>query len=121
MPTYPNVHEVLITLLTPIVPTVKSRRPGQRLPYTVVRRIGGAEDGITDRPIVRVDTYADTDEQAERIKEACRQRITESGGTLAGDVLIDTAREITGGQDGPSLDPTDRRLTAVYQLTFRAM
>ncbi|MET7773737.1 hypothetical protein [Nocardia sp. NPDC005366] len=121
MPSYPNVHEVLITLLTPIVPTVKSRRPGQRLPYTVVRRVGGAEDGTTDRPIVRVDTYADTDEQAERLKEACRQVITESGGSEAGGVLIDTAREITGGQDAPALDPNDRKLTAVYQLSFRAL
>ncbi|WP_109523564.1 MULTISPECIES: hypothetical protein [Nocardia] len=121
MPSYPNVHEVLITLLTPIVPTVKSRRPGQRLPYTVVRRIGGAEDGITDRPIVRVDTYADTDEQGERLKEQCRQAITEASGTLAAGVLIDTAREITGGQDASAPDTGDRKLTAVYQLSFRAI
>ncbi|MGW4364528.1 phage tail termination protein [Nocardia takedensis] len=121
MPSYPNVHEVVITLLSPIASTVKSRRPGLRTPYTVVRRVGGAEDGITDRPIVRVDTYADTDEQAERIKEACRQVITESGGTMVGDTLIDTASEITGGQDAPAPDPSDRKLTAVYQLSFRAL
>ena len=121
MPSYPNVHEVLVTLLSPIVTTVKSRRPGLRSPYTVVRRVGGAEDGITDRPIVRVDTYAETDEQAERIKEACRQAITESGGTLAGDVLVDTAREVTGGQDVRASDPSDRKFTAVYQLSFRAL
>ncbi|WP_054812180.1 hypothetical protein [Nocardia arizonensis] len=120
MSSYPNVHEVLITLLTPIVTTVKSRRPGLRPPYTVVRRVGGAEDGITDRPIVRVDTYADTDEQAEQLKQACRQAITESGGTLAGDVLIDTAREITGGQESTAADLHDIRQSAIYQLSFRA-
>lgn len=121
MPTYPNVHEVLIALLSPIATTVKAKRQGQPLPYIVVRRIGGAEDSITDRPIVRVDNYAHTDEQAEELKEACRQRITESGCTLVNGVLIDTANEITGGQDVPTPDPTDRKQTAVYQLSFRAL
>ncbi|MFG1794011.1 hypothetical protein [Nocardia sp. NPDC049149] len=121
MPAYPNVHEILIAMLTPIATTVKAKRPDQRLPYNVVRRIGGAEDNYTDRPIVRVDTYAHTDEQAEMIKEACRQRITDSGCTLVTGVLIDTAREITGGQDAPAPDPTDRKQTAVYQLSFRAL
>ncbi|WP_063045989.1 hypothetical protein [Nocardia pseudovaccinii] len=121
MPTYPNVHEVLITLLTPIAPTVKTKRQGQPLPYNLVRRIGGAEDGVTDRPIVRVDNYASTDEQAEHMKEACRQRITESGCTLVDGVLIDTAREITGGQDTSMPDPSDRKQTAVYQLSLRSL
>ncbi|MGW4769865.1 phage tail termination protein [Nocardia sp. NPDC004278] len=121
MPRYPNVHTVLITLLSPVASTVKAKHPGQPLPYNVVRRIGGAEDGITDRPIVRVDNYAATDEQAEEMKEACRQAITEAGGTLVGDVLIDTAREISGGHDTPAPDPSDRKQTAVYQLSFRAL
>ncbi|WP_433677979.1 hypothetical protein [Nocardia sp. CA-119907] len=111
----------MITLLSPVAPTVKAKRQGQPLPYNVVRRIGGAEDGITDHPIVRVDNYATTDEQAERMKEECRQRITESGCTLVGEVLIDTTREITGGQDVPVPDPADRKQTAVYQLSFRAL
>ncbi|MGV9617111.1 phage tail termination protein [Nocardia xishanensis] len=120
MAAYPNVHEVLITLLSPVAPTVKSRRQGQPLPYNVVRRIGGAEDGITDRPIVRVDNYASSDEQAEHLKEACRQRITESGCTLVNGVLVDTAHELAAGQDVPAVDPNDHRKTAVYQLSFRA-
>ncbi|MBF6333325.1 hypothetical protein [Nocardia transvalensis] len=119
MPTYPNVHEVLIGLLSPIAPTVKTRHAGQPLPYNVVRRIGGSEDGITDRPIVRVDNYAATDEQAERLKEACRHRITESGCTLVGTVLIDAAREISAGQDTLPADPSEHRQTAVYQLSIR--
>lgn len=121
MPSYPNVHEVLIALLSPIATTVKAKRQGQPLPYNLVRRIGGAEDTITDRPIVRVDTYAHTDEQAEQIKEYCRQRITDSSCTLVDGVLIDTAREITGGQDTPAPDPSDRKQTAVYQLSFRSI
>ncbi|WP_225731094.1 MULTISPECIES: hypothetical protein [unclassified Nocardia] len=111
---------MLIALLAPIAPTVKSKRQGQPLPYNIVRRIGGAEDGITDRPIVRVDTYAATDEQAEQLKEACRQRITESGRTLVGGMLIDTAHEITAGHDITAPDPVDHKQTAVYQLSFRA-
>lgn len=121
MPRYPNVHEVLIDLLSPIAPTVKTRQPGKPLPYNVIRRIGGNEDGITDRPVVRVDTYADTDEQAERLKEACRQWITEAGGTEVGGILIDTARELSGGQEAPAPDPGDRKQTSVYQLSFRAL
>ncbi|MEV6321374.1 hypothetical protein AB0M45_09280 [Nocardia sp. NPDC051787] len=111
----------MIALLSPIAPTVKAKRQGQPLPYNVVRRIGGAEDGITDRPIVRVDNYAATDEQAEQLKEACRERITESGCTLVGDALIDTAREVSGGHDIAAPDPADHRQTAVYQLSFRAV
>ncbi|MGV9823606.1 hypothetical protein [Nocardia xishanensis] len=51
------------------------------MPYNVVRRIGGAEDGITDRPIVRVDNYASTDEQAEQLKDAGRQPIPNPAAT----------------------------------------
>ncbi|KZM69641.1 hypothetical protein [Nocardia terpenica] len=120
MPRYPNVHEVLIALLSPIASTVKARRPAQPLPYNVVRRIGGNEDGITDRPVVRVDTYAATDERAEQLKEACRQRITESGGTLVGTILIDFAHEVSGGMDALASEPSDHRQSAVYQMSFRA-
>lgn len=119
MASYPNVEDVLCDLLDPIAPTDTWRDPSRGLPIIIVRRIGGREDGVTDRPAVRVQVEADDYPQARDLAATVRGIILESGCTNVNGVLIDTANEVTAQQQTPAFNPEDNNVTSTYVLSFR--
>lgn len=121
MPKFPNVEDVLCEMLTDLAPTVTRRSPKIDPPFIFIRRAGGNSDGITDRPIVRVEVLAGTRDESEDIAADVRDRILDSGCTTVGEVLIDTASEITGTQQIPDFNPDERKVPATYRLSFRQL
>ncbi|MDH6282804.1 hypothetical protein [Prescottella agglutinans] len=121
MPRFPKVEDVLCEMLADLAPTVTRRDPNTPAPYIFIRRAGGNSDGITDRPVVRVEVLAGTRDESEDIAADVRDRILESGCTTAGGVLIDTATEITGTQQIPDFNPDERKVPATYRLSFRQL
>ncbi|MCD2099536.1 hypothetical protein QNA24_30270 [Rhodococcus qingshengii] len=119
MPSYPNVEDVLCDLLDSIAYTDTWRDPERELPFIIVRRVGGNEDGITDRPAVRVQVTADDYESAKNLMGAVRERILNAGCTSVNGVNIDVTREIVGGQQAPAFNPEDISVTSTFVLSFR--
>lgn len=60
-------------------------------------------------------TYNDAVELAGEVQV----RILSAGCTEAGGVLIDTTGLYTGATEGPELYPDERRIDAIYQLSWR--
>ena len=119
MKSYPNVEDVLCDLLDPLAPTITWRDPDRPLPYIFVRRIGGREDGITDRPAVRVEVTADNYELARDLMGSVRSTILSCGCTNVNGVAVDTANEVTAAQQTPAYNPEDNNVTSTFVLSFR--
>ena len=122
LPAFPDVEVVLVGGLT---------QPGRRVmtmtdegetfetDAVVIERIGGTDDGITDRPDVEISCYSRSRAAAQALTEAVRQEILAMGGTKVGGVLIDKAQGIDSPK--PIIDPVRnvRRIVTRYRLAFR--
>lgn len=117
--TYPDAETVVCALLADLAPAVTYRTKETPPPYIFVRRTGGAEDGITDRPVIRVETLHNTRAEAATLMNQVRARILNAGCTKAGGALIDTTAEIQGGQQAPYFNPEDRNVVSSYRFSFR--
>jgi hypothetical protein len=123
-PRFPNAEAVLRDLLTPIARTVTVLDPSFTRPVIVVRRVGGTDDRITDRPRMQVSVFADTREQAWDLAEQARERILGYSGKRVGGlaplgVVLDKATTDTGPQQIRERDPDQKQVTQFYRLAFR--
>lgn len=123
---FPDAEKVMIALAAPFGYACQTLPLGadgkfdrSKMPIIWVARTGGARDDITDRPLLQIGVLADTRADATRIGEDVRDAVLASGGSRAGGALIDTAREVTGVQELPDIDPLNRLIQASYQLSFR--
>ena len=82
-------------------------------------RTGGGDDGITDRPIVEVTTYAPHRSRSSAISRAAAARILAAGCTRVGGVLIDTTGTYTGPLDQRDQNPDIRVIRSYYQFDLR--
>ena len=116
---FPDVEDAVMTLIEDLgnVGEVTDAELVDNLPFNRVGRIGGADDQITDRPRITIDTFALTRAQARQIAETIRQRLT-SGPLLVGSVVLDKTITLTGPQDIP-WSPAVRRYSASYQVSVR--
>ncbi|WP_157119521.1 hypothetical protein [Nocardia xishanensis] len=105
------MHEVLIARLSPIAPAVEQDGQDNPCPTTSYDASEAPRTASPDRPIVRVYNYASTDEQAEQLKDACRQPFPNPAAPWWA-ALIDSVREVSGGQEAATFDPIDRKRTA---------
>lgn len=85
----------------------------------LVQRIGGGDDGTTDRARIGVTVFGTTRPRSRQIAEECRQRILACGGTAVEGVLIDKATTETAAVEVPGTIPDGRVLPAVYRLELR--
>nr|WP_280442930.1 hypothetical protein [Nocardia brasiliensis] len=108
-------------LLDPIAPTDTVMTPATKVPFIQVNRVGGTDDGITDRPVVQVAVFAATRAHAWALAEQVRHAVLGAAGALIGGVLVDDARTAIGHQQIPEIDPDDRRVISTYQLSFREL
>jgi hypothetical protein len=87
-----------------------------------VYRFAGADDRITDRPVIGVDTFAATRSEAIRLAEQVRQRLLAAPHVVDVDdglVVIDTASTAEGPHEVPYGDSAIRRFAAAYFLSLR--
>ncbi|MBF6063018.1 hypothetical protein IU500_12420 [Nocardia terpenica] len=111
----------MVALLDPIASSDTVMTAATGLPCFQVNRVGGADDGISDRPVLQVAAFAETRAQAWELAEKARQAILDAPGTLVAGVLVDDARTAVGHQQIPDIDPDDRRVVSSYVLSFREL
>lgn len=73
--TYPDGVELLIRWLAPLGEVRTTRPVGGVLPWIMVRRIGGGEDGLTDRGLYSIQCFADTKLGAQQLGKAVDRRM----------------------------------------------
>lgn len=116
---YPDAETVVCALLADIAPTVTYRTETTPKPYIFVRRVGGSEDGVTDRPLMRIETLGESRAESNTLMSQVRTRILNAGCTNAGGALIDATAEVSGGQQAPYFNPEDRNIVSSYRFSFR--
>jgi hypothetical protein len=121
LPPYPEFDDVMKALLDDIAPVVTHESDEIPPPYIYVTRVGGADNGWSDNPIIDVEYVADSRAESKTLKTAGQERIRAAGNTRPGGYLIDTAEENPGG-GGQYIPPQqrDRRgVTATVRLSYR--
>ncbi|WP_405159839.1 hypothetical protein OG203_25685 [Nocardia sp. NBC_01499] len=116
---WPDAEAVMVALLDPIAQTDTVMTPATKVPFIQVNRVGGTDDGITDRPVVQVAVFGATRAQAWALAEEVRHAVRAAAGSMVGGVLVDDTRTALGHQQIPEIDPDDRRVISTYQLSFR--
>lgn len=93
-----------------------------RLPFHLVYRFAGRDDGLTDFPVVGVDTFAPTRVQGQDLAERARQRLTAAPHQVTVDglvVVLDDVRTAEGPHEVPYGDARTRRWVASYTVELR--
>ena len=121
---FPDAELVMMDLLTPVAPTVTATSENLAPPVVVVQRVGGADDGVTDRPRVQVACYGATRPAAWALAEQARQIVLAAGGTAVTgtnvtNVFLDSTRTETPSVQLPDPNQSVRAVTAVYRLSYR--
>lgn len=119
LPVFPDAELVVMDLLADLGTTVTATPETITGPMIRVQRVGGADDGITDRPRVEVVCYHSTRPLAQALAGLCRQRIAAAGGTLAGSVLIDRTAVESASLNDTYRNPDVRSVPAFYRLEWR--
>lgn len=118
LPAFADIEDIALVLLAPAGSTVLATPEIITPPLVVLRRIGGADDVITDIPWIQVDTFGATRRQAADLAEACRQLILAAPGVGVGHASIDQ----TWTESAPSFvssDRTSQRYVATYRIALR--
>jgi hypothetical protein len=122
---FADVEDVVMELLETVAPTVTIPPPQFQPPLIQVSRVGGADNGITDRPLLYIACFGRTYALAKAMAEQCRQIILASAATsvlLAGypfGVLVDRAETVSPPAELPADNPEMRRKVATYRLELR--
>lgn len=116
---YPDIEAVLIEYLSALAQTGEVTPESLEQPFIRVNRVGGLDDGITDRARVEVACYSPTRRESQALAEHARQYLIAADGTDAAGVFIDHV--ITETQAGRSAYPNEdvRRIAAVYRFSLR--
>lgn len=127
---YPDAEQVMLDLLDPFGDTVTATPPTQIPPGLIqVERIGGPDDGVTDRARVKVVCFGATRDTAWAMTRATQQAVLASGGTMVTGpatakeyprgVLIDLARTATPPKQVPESGRGSRQIETVYEIHLR--
>lgn len=128
---YPDVELVLMDLLDPLIggPVVTALPTAISPPLTQVERIGGADNGVTDRARMKITSFGATRQLAWQSARQIQQIIIASPGTLVtgpntapeypGGVLIDRATTATAAKQIPELGRDARQIETVYEVDLR--
>jgi Protein of unknown function (DUF3168) len=121
---FPDAELVFLDLLNGLAPSVTHTDDNLTPPAIQVQRVGGSDNGVTDRPQMQITCYGGTRAQAWALAEQVRQRILAAGATtVTGDfvtgVLVDSTRTVTPAQQIPERNPNLAAVTALYAAGFR--
>ncbi|MDT0302901.1 hypothetical protein [Streptomonospora wellingtoniae] len=121
LPVFVDAEDAVMDAVTDIAPAESwtgTTLQGS-LPRIRVRRVGGDDDGHTDRARVVVSVYAATTSQAKMLAARVRQRLTSGPSSVAAGVLDKAATE-AGPQDAPTADSDNVRCReAIYRVYLR--
>lgn len=121
---FPDIELVVMDLLASIGNTVTATGPDIPSGTIQVERIGGPDDGITDRPRVMLTFFGATRVAAWLQCRTAQQIILASGGTLVSgtnvqNVLIDHAHTATPPRQLPEYGRGARIVQAVFEFHLR--
>lgn len=121
---YPDAELVMLDLLRPTGKTVTATDAVIAVKTIVVQRVGGTDDGVTDRPIVQVTCLAPTRAEAWAMARQVQQVVLAAGGTAVSgqyvtDVFIDSTRTVTPPDQLPDRNVNLRPVAAQYRLGLR--
>lgn len=126
---FPDVEEVVMALIeqAPSLGDAVQTTPADMAGKTVIRvlRVGGGDDGITDRALMDITVFAPSYALAREVAEKVRQRMLAAGNTRVitashpSGVLIDRCGTATGPQEIPYENPELRRKPATYRVELR--
>ena len=119
LPAFPDAEAVVMDLLAPLGTTVTSTPAEINGPLIRVQRVGGADDGITDRARIEVLCYHQTRPLATALASECRRLIGAAGCTVVGGVLIDRAYSEVAPVNEIYRNPDVRAVPAVYRFEWR--
>jgi hypothetical protein len=120
-PPYADVERMLVVDLAGFGQTGTVLPDGlpDALPFVRTRRIGGTDDGVTDRARVVVDVLAATRGQAWDVARHLQQHMLSGPRAVPGAGIIDRATTDVGPQDAPYEDVRVRLVTATYNVSSR--
>ncbi len=120
---WPDLQLIAVAYLTDVlglrVATTTPANLEDQMPMVRVRRGPGSDDGVTDAPLLDVETFAGTDRGAWDLAEQARQAIHGLGGKAVNGALVDS---VTTAQSPVNVDwenPAVERYVASYRVTFR--
>ena len=122
--TFPDVEDAILVLLEDLA-TVGTFTPADlkdHLPFVLAYRFAGTDDGITDRAVVGIDTFAATRDVGLALAEQVRQRIVAAPHVVEvndSPVVIDTARTAEAPHEVAYGDSGVRRWVSSYTVTVR--
>lgn len=87
--------------------------------FVRIQRVGGSDDGVTDRARVEVLCYHDTRPLAQALAVEVRRRISAAGCTVAGGALIDRAFPEVAPVHETYRNNDARAVPAVYRFEWR--
>ena len=86
----------------------------------LVARVGGKDDGVTDRALIQVAVYGKDRPTAWDTSRAIQTSILAlQWGGQVGDVFVDSTSTAAGRIQVPDVDPDDRRVITIYQVDAR--
>lgn len=104
-------------IATPVLPRTPDPRPAT---FVVVRRTGGvSRDIVIDDPLVTVESWADSDEDASDLAQLCRGILHASTGTSQGGVAIYRTDEASGPANLPDPVSEQPRYTQTFLVAMR--
>ncbi|MCV7358165.1 hypothetical protein [Mycolicibacterium fluoranthenivorans] len=125
----PDGVEVLRVWLAPLAECRTERPAGAVLPFIMVRRTGGGDDGLTDTGRYQVSVFDETEVKAMAFSATVHRRVRLLAGRFAGpqavalpggDVHADDLRTIESFRPEPyGAEPTVYRVRAVYEAHLR--
>lgn len=119
---YPDIESVVIAALVGAELALHAGReiPSNlryMMPFTLVERVGGPDDGITDSATVNIDVLSSSVDVAKTRSESIRDWLT--GDTRSPRHPIDRAETVAGPQEIPYGDSGVRRWTTSYEISAR--
>lgn len=130
---FPSIEKILVAWLPTVIDDVEATAelphdfqnedgPTYMLPVNVVDRVSGAEllgSPILDRPIVDIDTYASSRDQAQTIAEQVRHGINVLlRGSKFQNVVFSRTRTVVAPRQLPHANPAVWRYNATYELVL---
>jgi len=117
---FADAEVVALAILTPVsAQRVTATAPSWEPPLTLVQRVGGSDDRITDYPQLQVTCFGADRPTSWAMAEQARQLILDAGGREFAGALVDSTSTVTPAVqiDDPRTDV--RAVTATYQLAMR--
>jgi hypothetical protein len=127
LPPFPDAEDVVMALLESLATTTTSTPVTLEDdgPVIKVTRVGGTDDGITDRPLVEVACFATTYEAARQLGRQVLVTTLASVNTKVvtpdypGGVLVDVAETASSPQRVPYDNPDLQRKIGTFRFAWR--